>query len=204
MNSDPTIFVVDDEQAIQEALQTLLESVGYQVKTYPSGEAFFEDYLPSRAGCLILDISMPNLSGTEIQSQLKGRGIRLPVIMISGQASVSMAVQAMKSGAVDVLEKPFADELLLQSVREALQLDKLHRNIQEEHSKIATRLAHLTSDEHKILELICDGATNREIASQMNLKTKVLKAHRARLIEKMGANSLAGLIKMSVIAKITS
>lgn len=204
MTTEPTVYLVDEDPDFRKYLQVLLSSVGYKVKTYATGNLFYTDYLPGKSGCLVLDIQLPNLSGFEIFKQLERRGIRLPVIVVSGKADVSMSVRVMKEGVIDFLEKPFNDESILKSIREALHADSELRKIQQQHSKIATCLAHLSIDELQVLELLCHGASNREMASRLNLGIKILEAHRAKLMKKMEARSLADLIKMALVARIIS
>lgn len=203
MRDEPTIFVVDNDQAVREALRTLLESVGFQVADYPSAQAFLDDYHPGRSGCLVLDIRMPGLSGLELQEQLDKRVIHLPVVIISGHGDVPMAVQAMKNGAIDFLEKPFNDERFLTAVRQGVQVDTRRRRIQGERSRIATRLARLSGDERQVLTMLCEGKSNKEMAQTLEVGIKVLETHRAKLMEKMEVRSLAELVKTAVVAKLT-
>jgi FixJ family two-component response regulator len=204
MSGDPTIFIVDDDEPLRDAICLLLESVGYQVSAYANGEAFLQDYYPGCAGCLVLDIRMPGMSGIELQEQMWRQGVQLPIIFISGHGDIPMAVRAMKAGAIDFLEKPFNDEDLLRSIRNALNTDSELRRIQSEKSRIATSLASLTSEERSILEMLCDGRSNKEMAQSMEMGIKILEAHRSNVMEKMGARSLAELVKLAVLGGVTS
>jgi RNA polymerase sigma factor (sigma-70 family) len=200
MSQEETVFVVDDDQAMRGSLQWLIESVGMQVETFDSAHAFLDAYYPGRAGCLLLDVRMPGMSGLELQDYLSRREIRLPVIIITGHGDVAMAVKAMKAGAVDFIEKPFDDEQLLQSIRKALQFDERQRALQARKAEIAARLAELTPREHEVMAMVTDGRSNKEIAAALNVSAKTVEVHRARVMDKMRAESLAELVRMALIA----
>jgi len=202
MNSGPTptVFVVDDDQAMRSSLKWLIESIGMQVKTYGSADEFLSSYFPGRVGCLLLDVRMPGMSGLELQAHLARKDSRLPVIIITGHGDVSMAVKAMKSGAVDFIEKPFHDEELLTSIRNALKFDEKRRALQSRRAEIAVRLAELTPREHEVMEMVTEGRANKEIATVLRVSAKTVEAHRARVMDKMGASSLAELVRMALIA----
>ncbi len=204
MSGEPIIFVVDDDGPLRDAVRLLLESVGYQVETYVDGPSFLDNYHPGCAGCLVLDIRMPGMSGLELQEQMGRRHIQLPVIFISGHGDIPMAVKAMKNGAIDFLEKPFNDQDLLRSIRQALDTDNEQRRIQGEKSRVATALAGLSDEERRILEMLCEGKSNKEMAQQLDIGIKILEARRAKLMEKTGARSLAELIKMAVAGGVTN
>ena len=144
---------------------------------------------------------MPGMSGLELQEPFVQHQIKIPIIIITGHGDVPMAVRAMKAGAVDFIEKPFNDELLLESIRNALLLDVEQRSTQSGRAEIATRLAHLTPREHEVMEMVTDGRSNKEIAVTLGVSAKTVEAHRARVMEKMQADSLAGLVKMAMLAK---
>jgi len=202
MNSGPTptVFVVDDDQAMRSSLKWLIESIGMQVKTYGSADEFLSSYFPGRASCLLLDVRMPGMSGLDLQAHLAREDSRLPVIIITGHGDVAMAVKAMKSGAVDFIEKPFHDEELLTSIRNALEFDEKRRALQSRRAEIAVRLAELTPREHEVMEMVTEGRANKEIATVMGVSAKTVEAHRARVMDKMGASSLAELVRMALIA----
>ncbi|HEB97535.1 MAG TPA: response regulator transcription factor [Sedimenticola thiotaurini] len=197
------VFVVDDDQAMRNSLKWLIESVGMHVETYDSAAEFIRNYYPGRAGCLLLDVRMPGMSGLELQQYFLENQINIPIIIITGHGDVPMAVRAMKAGAVDFIEKPFNDELLLESIRNALSLDVERRTAQAERAEIATRLAHLTPRELEVMEMVTDGRSNKEIAQALGVSAKTVEAHRARVMEKMEARSLADLVKMAVAANMT-
>jgi RNA polymerase sigma factor (sigma-70 family) len=200
MSTEPTVFVVDDDQAMRSSLEWLIESIGMKVKTYGSADDFLSSYYPGRAGCLLLDVRMPGMSGLELQAHLAREDSRLPVIIITGHGDVSMAVKAMKAGAVDFIEKPFHDEDLLSSIRNALDFDEKQRSLQSQRAQIATRLAELTPREHEVMEMVTDGLANKEIAASLGVTAKTVEAHRARVMDKMQAGSLAELVRMVLIA----
>jgi len=200
MNGEPTVFVVDDDQAMRNSLKWLIESIGMQVRTYSSADEFLSSYYPGRAGCLLLDVRMPGMSGLELQAYLAQQQSRLPVIIITGHGDVTMAVKAMKSGAVDFIEKPFHDEDLLSSIRNALDFDEKRRALQSQRAQIAARLAELTPREHEVMEMVTEGRANKEIAASLGVSAKTVEAHRARVMEKMRASSLAELVRMALIA----
>ena len=203
MSKQATVFVVDDDQAMRNSLKWLIESVGLKVKTYASADEFIKDYYPGRAGCLLLDVRMPGMSGLELQEQFVEQQIKIPIIIITGHGDVPMAVRAMKAGAVDFIEKPFNDELLLESIRNALIKDVDQRTVQSARADIATRLAHLTPREHEVMEMVTSGRANKDIAKTLGVSSKTVEAHRARVMEKMQASSLAELVKMAIVAKST-
>ena len=200
MSKQATVFVVDDDQAMRNSLKWLIESVGLTVRTYASADDFIKDYYPGRAGCLLLDVRMPGMSGLELQEQFLEQQIKIPIIIITGHGDVPMAVRAMKAGAVDFIEKPFNDELLLESIRNALIKDVGQRTAQSARADIATRLVHLTPREHEVMEMVTSGRANKDIAKTLGVSSKTVEAHRARVMEKMQASSLAELVKMAIVA----
>jgi FixJ family two-component response regulator len=203
MSNRPTVFVVDDDQAMRNSLKWLIESVSMQVETYESANAFIQAYYPGRSGCLLLDVRMPGMSGLELQEYLRVNQIAIPVIIITGHGDVPMAVRAMKAGAVDFIEKPFNDELLLESIRHAMALDAKQRDMQSQRAEIATRLARLTPREHEVMVMVTNGRANKEIATSLGVSSKTVEAHRARVMEKMEADSLAELVRMAINANLT-
>ncbi|MEJ2693456.1 MAG: response regulator transcription factor [Candidatus Thiodiazotropha sp.] len=203
MTNQTTVFVVDDDQAMRNSLKWLIESVSMQVETYDSADAFIQSYYPGRSGCLLLDVRMPGMSGLELQEYLTAHQISIPVIIITGHADVPMAVRAMKSGAIDFIEKPFNDELLLESIRHALLLDEKQRDLQSQRAEIATRLARLTPREQEVMVMVTNGRANKEIAASLGVSAKTVEAHRARVMEKMEAGSLAELVRMAIHANLT-
>jgi len=202
MNNKATVFVVDDDQAMRNSLKWLIESVAMQVETFDSADAFIRSYYPGRSGCLLLDVRMPGMSGLELQEYLAQQRISIPVIIITGHGDVPMAIRAMKAGAVDFIEKPFNDELLLESIRHALQKDEQQRDQQKQRAEIAERLARLTPREHEVMAMVTGGKANKEIAASLGVSAKTVEAHRARVMEKMEAHSLAELVRMAMLANM--
>ncbi|QIK37794.1 response regulator transcription factor [Caldichromatium japonicum] len=200
MTAEPTVFVVDDDEAMRTSLQWLIESTGLPVKTYASASAFLADYYPGRAGCLLLDVRMPGMSGLELQTLLAREGFGIPVILITGHGDIAMAVRAMKAGALDFIEKPFHDEDLLRSIRQALDHDQRLRNERLARAETIRRLAELTPREHEVMVMVTEGKSNKDIAALLGVSTKTVEVHRARVMEKMQAESLADLVRMVLLA----
>ena len=191
-----TVFVVDDDPAIRFAMQALMESIDLKHEIFASGDEFLERVEDHRAGCLVLDIRMPGLGGLELQEELIRRGSALPIIFITGHGDVPMAVDAMQKGAVDFIQKPFRDQDLLDRVREALITDEQQRKKQQEHAEVAERLARLTNREREVFDLVVTGKPNKVIAYELGVSQRTVEIHRARVMEKMQARSLADLVKM--------
>ncbi len=196
----PTVFIVDDDPAIRFAMQALMDSVNLAHEIFPSGDEFLENVDDHRAGCLVLDIRMPGLGGLELQEELIKRGSALPIIFITGHGDVPMAVDAMQKGAVDFIQKPFRDQDLLDRVREALRTDQERREEQQKHAEVAERLARLTNREREVFDLVVTGKPNKVIAYELGVSQRTVEIHRARVMEKMQARSLADLVKMHMTA----
>ena len=195
---EATVFVVDDDDAMRESLTWLIESVGLNVETYASADDFLKSYYPGRPGCVLLDVRMPGMSGLELQGHLQQQQVNVPVIMITGHGDVPMAVRAMKAGAIDFIEKPFNDEQLLESIRNALSIDDTRRDEQAFKAEIASRLAQLTPRESEVMDMVTAGKSNKEIANTLGVSAKTVEAHRAKVMEKMEAGSLAELVRLVV------
>ena len=191
--SEATVFIVDDDEAMRHSLSYLVQSVGLAVQTFESAEAFLDRVDASRAGCAVIDVRMPGMSGLDLQEQLYGRGIRLPVIVITAHGDVPMAVRAMRAGAVSFLEKPFNDQALLDHIAEALRMDKDARREGALSAAAESRLATLTRREREVLERVVAGKQNKLIAEELGLSVKTVEAHRQRVMEKMHARSVADL-----------
>jgi len=200
-HSETTVFVVDDDQAMRTSLQWLIESTGMSVETYASADDFLANHVPGRAGCLLLDVRMPGMSGLDLQGYLARENYGVPVIIITGHGDVAMAVKAMKAGAADFIEKPFDDEDLLRSIRNALAFDARQRASREARAEVAMRLAQLTPREHEVMAMVTEGRANKEIAAALGVSAKTVEAHRARVMEKMRAGSLAELVRMALLAE---
>ncbi|MBT7443574.1 MAG: response regulator transcription factor [Methylococcales bacterium] len=198
MKSKSTVFVVDDDDGMRDSLKYLIESVGHNVETFGSANAFLESSYPGRSGCLLLDVRMPGMSGLELQERLVNDQIALPIIIITGHGDVPMAVRAMQSGAFDFIEKPFNHQLLLDSIHRALEQDSIQRGEQAERAEVASRLALLTPREHEVMGMVVEGQPNKVIASQLGVSAKTVEAHRAKVMEKMQARSLPQLVRMAI------
>ena len=197
---EPTVFVVDDDRAMRDSLSWLLDSVGLRVRSYATAAEFLADHDPAQPGCLVLDVRMPGMSGLDLQAELARRGVELPTIVITGHAEVSMAVRAVKAGAIDFIEKPFSDQLLLDRVRQALEIDLEAREVRRRREDARRRLATLTAREREVLDLVVAGKANKEIASALGLSTKTVEVHRAHVMSKMCVDSLAELIRITLLA----
>jgi FixJ family two-component response regulator len=195
-NARPTIFVVDDDAAVRDALKLLLRSVGQAVETFGSGQEFVDAYSEDRPGCLVLDIRMPGMSGLELQQKLNERHSILPIIFITGHGDVPMAVEAMQAGAVDFIKKPLRDQDLIDRINQALEKDSNNRAALGERNDIRRRLETLTPREREVLDLVVHGKANKVIAGDLKLSQRTVEIHRARVMEKMQASSLAHLVRM--------
>ena len=194
-----TVLIVDDDDAVRRAMGTLMESVGYAYLTYNSAAEFLSRYDSAQPGCLILDIRMPGMSGLELQQELNRRGIQIPVIFVTGHGDVPMAVDAMKKGAFDFVQKPFRDQDLLDRVNRALQADATVRQESAGKDAVLHRWGTLTPREKEVMALIVEGKANKVIAMDLNLSERTVEIHRARVMEKMKARSVAQLVKMSLL-----
>lgn len=195
-NARPTIFIVDDDAAVRDALKLLLRSVGQAVETFGSAQEFLDAYSEDRPGCLVLDIRMPGMSGLELQQKLNEKHSILPIIFITGHGDVPMAVEAMQAGAVDFIQKPFRDQDLIDRINQALEKDAANRSALGERNDIRRRLETLTPREREVLDLVVHGKANKVIAGDLKLSQRTVEIHRARVMEKMQASSLAHLVRM--------
>jgi FixJ family two-component response regulator len=192
----PTVFIVDDDAAIRFAMQALMESVDQPHEIFASADEFLAKEIYQRPGCLVLDIRMPGLGGLELQQELINRKNTLPIIFITGHGDVPMAVEAMQKGAVDFIQKPFRDQELLDRIRKALATDQKRREKRSRVEQVANRLATLTKREREVFDLVVTGKPNKIIAYELNVSQRTIEIHRARVMDKMKASSLADLVKM--------
>jgi two-component system, LuxR family, response regulator FixJ len=197
-NTRPTVFIVDDDTAVRDALKFLLRSVGHPVEAFSSAQDFLDAYRDDRPGCLVLDIRMPGMSGLELQEKLVERRSILPIIFITGHGDVPMAVEAMQAGAMDFIQKPFRDQDLLDRINQALEKDAKNRAALGELNVIRERLASLTPREREVMDLVVNGKANKVIAGDLDLSQRTVEIHRARVMEKMQASSLAHLVRMVI------
>ncbi len=190
------VCVVDDDAAVRDSLEWLIESVNLPVKTFSNGMEFLDSNAPFEPGCVILDIRMPGLSGIDVFEDLQERAATIPVIFLTGHGDVHLAVRAMKAGAFDFIEKPFNDQLLLDLVQKAIQRDEETAALHGELGEIKIRVENLTKRERQVLDGVVAGGSNRSIAEELNLSEKTIEFHRSKMMEKMAADSLAQLIQM--------
>jgi FixJ family two-component response regulator len=198
LTANPTVFIVDDDDAVRNALQTLVQSMDIQTRAFDNVQSFLDCYDPEQPGCLVLDVRLPQLSGLELQEYLQRQGIKTPIIFVSGHSTVSMAVRTLKAGAIDFLEKPFDDQTLLDSIQRALEHDRLTRLDEQWRQNVLQYLGQLSRREEEVLRLLIQGKANKVIAHEMGLSTKTIETHRAHIMRKLGVNSLAGLVWMAL------
>ncbi len=196
MSPDITVFVVDDDQAVRDSLALLVHSVGLEVETFASARDFLDSYRPDRRGCLITDIRMPGMSGLELQEQLSADGYHIPVIVLTGFGDVPAAVRALKAGAVDFVEKPFNPQALLDLIQQAVVRDTEIREQAARDAELAERTALLTPREQEVMTLVVAGKANKVIAIDLSISERTVELHRARIMKKMQARSLAELMRM--------
>jgi two-component system response regulator FixJ len=198
---DPIVFVVDDDDAVRDSLSLLLETSGHRVRAFGSAQNLLDALTPEAHGCIIADVRMPGMDGLELQERLAARRIGLPVIIMTGHGDVPIAVRAMKAGAVDFIEKPFAEEPLLETVRLALVQSQRDRRRSGEPSA-EERLAQLTTREREVLEAMVAGHPNKVIAHLLQISPRTVEIHRARVMEKTGARSLSHLVRVALQAGV--
>src|SRR5512138_2107936 len=194
----PLVYIVDDDDGMRRALTVLITTVGYQPIAFAKPTEFLSKYDPGQPGCLVLDVRMPEMSGLEVQQHLNKAGSMLPVILVSGHGDIPMAVQAMKDGAFDFLQKPFRDQELIDRINGALKQDAENRATLEKHADLKRRAESLTPREREVMALVVDGKANKVIAIDLGLSERTVEIHRANVMEKMGARSVAHLVKMNL------
>jgi len=200
MTADADVHVIDDDEAVRESIDFLLRSAGLSVRTYDSATAFLEAAPKISSGCIITDVRMPGLNGIDLLRRLQEMEIGLPVIVITGHGDVPVAVEAMKCGAVDFLEKPFDDDVLLASVRGALNRSEESAAVESERAEIRARIAALTQRERDVLEGLVAGHPNKIIAFKLEISPRTVEIYRANLMTKMKAGSLSELVRMALVA----
>jgi len=201
-NIPAVVFVVDDDAAVRESLRWLIESTGMKVRTYASAMELLAESDLDRAGCLLLDVRIPGFDGLALQERLRENGTAVPIIIITGHADVPMAIRAMKNGAVDFIEKPFDDEVLLDSIRSAMRQNGKARTRMARRNEVRTRILRLTAREHEVYELVVAGWTNRETASKLGIIEKTVEVHRSNIRRKLQADTLADLVRLAVTADV--
>ncbi len=194
--TDSTVFIVDDDALVRRSLERLILSVGLRVKSFSSASDFLDSQRPDGPACIVLDIRMPGLSGLDLQQDLSAAGLDMPVVFVTGHGTVPMSVRAMKAGAVDFLQKPVDDQVLLDAVQRAIDQDRQAREEQAGLQELEQRLDSLTPREREVFALVVSGLLNKQIGGELGTSEKTVKVHRARVMQKMQADSLADLVRM--------
>jgi FixJ family two-component response regulator len=194
---DAIVFVVDDDLSIREAIQSLVRLEGLRVETFATAQDFLRRKRPDLPGCVVLDVELPGLSGLDLQRELAAHGIKLPIIFITGYGDIPMSVRAMKAGAVEFLTKPFRDQDLLDAIQQALEGDRAARQHSREIADLRERFDALTSREREVMSLVVAGWLNKQIGFELKISEITVKIHRGRVMSKMGAQSLAELVRMA-------
>ena len=200
MDREQTVFVVDDDEGVRDGLRMLLATVGQPCEAYASATEFLEGYDPDKRGCLVLDIRMPRISGLELQEQLNEQGSDLPIIFITGHGDITMAVEAMRRGALDFIRKPFREQDLLDRIHEALDVELVRRKRAIERDVLVNQMASLTNREKVVLAGVADGAMNKVIAIDLGISERTVEVHRANAMKKLGLRTLAELIRFKLAA----
>lgn len=201
MSGSQAVVIIDDDKAVRDSLAWLVESIGLPVRSYESAKAFLDeiDRTGERPhGCLLVDIRLPGMSGLDLQDALAQRHIDVPIIVITGHGDIPIAVRAMKAGALDFIEKPFSDEVLLDRIREAMERDRLQHDRAERRRQLQERVRRLSLRERQVMGLVVRGKLNKEVAAELGLSPKTIEVHRSNVMEKMEAASLAQLVRISI------
>lgn len=198
----PTVHIIDDDASLRDALDSLLRSTGHAVRQYASAQVFMDAPPADAPGCLVVDVRMPGVGGLEFQQQLEELGVRLPIVLMTGHGDIPMSVRAMKAGAVDFLTKPFRDQDMLDAVAAALARDRARREGEHKTSALRTQYATLSPRERQVMALVVAGKMNKQVAGDLNLSEITVKIHRGSAMRKMGAKTLADLVRMAEALKI--
>jgi FixJ family two-component response regulator len=195
--ADPIVFVVDDDASVREAIRSLIMSVGLRVEAFETARDFLRSKLLDAPGCVVLDVRLPGLSGLDLQRELAAHAVKLPIIFITGHGDIPMSVRAMKAGAVEFLTKPFRDQDLLDAIQQALARERDARQQQSQIAELRARFEELTAREKEVMGLVAAGLLNKQIAGELRISEVTVKIHRAQVMKKMGAGSLADLVRMT-------
>jgi FixJ family two-component response regulator len=196
-DADAIVFVVDDDSSVREAIKSLISLVGLHVETFATAQEFLGNERPDLPGCVVLDVELPGLSGLDLQRELTTHGIKLPIIFITGHGDIPMSVRAMKAGATEFLTKPFRDQDLLDAIQQALERDRAARQHSREISELRKRFDALTPREREVMSLVVAGWLNKQIGFELKISEITVKIHRGRVMNKMGAKSLAELVRIT-------
>lgn len=198
MNNDPTVFIVDDDESIREGLSLLLETVGQSCELFSSAIEFLSSYNNDRAGCLVLDIRMPRMTGLDLQTKLRELGATLPIIFITGHGDIPMAVEAMRNGALDFIRKPFREQDLLDRINEALDIDAGKRKKMHDRDELFERIASLSGREREVFYCVAEGKMNKVIAAELSISERTVEVHRSQVMKKLQARTLAQLVRIKI------
>jgi len=199
--AEPTVFIVDDDEAVRDSLGILMRSVGLQSECFASAQEFLEAYAPDRPGCLVLDMRMPGMSGMELQERLAAVHSILPVIFLTGHGDVPMAVHAMQAGAIDFMQKPFNEQTLLDRIQQTIHQDQKNRDLLGQRDEIIGRINLLTPREKQVMGMVVEGKANKVVASDLGVSERTVEIHRGRVMRKMRAESLPHLVRMVLETK---
>lgn len=201
MTDQSPVYVVDDDADLRQSLQWMLSHEGFEVHSYPSGERFLNAYEPNEGGCLVLDVRMPEMGGLELQRRLRQRGRLLPIIMMTAHSDVVTAVTAIKEGSLDFIEKPFRHDELISKIRGALEIDHLDRERRCRFATVAERIGRLTPRERQVMDLLVEGKISKQIALELGCSVRTIESHRARVMHKMGVDTIAQLVRAALEAR---